>query len=536
VKRLVLGIAALTALATPAAILAAAPSNAATSTPVYTHITTPSDGATIREPDQTGNSVVTPVVTTITGVASPGITKVWIYCLHASAYGGGVGYDFNLDPVAVDPDSGQFQTTTTRVSTQGCQLRALPDGVSLTSNLAAFTGPVIYSIQFLRALVDPTKAESSTNPVIDFTVYGGEGNGSVAMWGSDRGVSNLAYAPRPTLRRINRVSQTALGVDDESDALIADGHDALVPDQANELIFERKLDLVPPALTVELAVAPNGDETVTESEPLVSCNGSGDPDTALCTQLVPVGVRLDRTLHYFRNGQQVQVRDTFVSTDGHQHSVKSRYESYMFPLYNQPGIVIPGHGTNATGYTATKHLTGFGSGSKTLLVRSDRYASANEEQATTEGLTWSRPPSSIDIIPNATLTQMRLTYFLTVPAHSRAGLGFAISGSTATSEVVQLGRDASAVMMSKPAVTSPRNGAKTRKHRVLVTGRVAFGANGFPTRVTVNGHRGTLTVLSATSARFRVAVPVARGTHTLSVVAVDSGGNTTRTAVRVHRR
>jgi hypothetical protein len=83
-----------------------------------------------------------------------------------------------------------------------------------------------------------------------------------------------------------------------------------------------------------------------------------------------------------------------------------------------------------------------------------------------------------------------------------------------------------AALVAAPQITAPLAGARLRSRSITVRGSVAAGANGLPSRVTVNGVPATLAAIGPASARFSARVTVAgAGRHRLTVRASDVAGN-----------
>jgi hypothetical protein len=212
---------------------------------------------------------------------------------------------------------------------------------------------------------------------------------------------------------------------------------------------------------------------------------------------------------------------------------------------DRAGYVVPRHSNGFVPAPASTTWTGFGTGSGTVLIRSDRFAGSQDPAASTLGLTWSRPPASVTFNPVRKAVrpntlddndELDLNYGLSVPAHGRAGIGLALSEGVATSSVQSLAASARAAMINAPVVTTPHQGARVRA-RFVVVGTLPFGANGVPIGVTVGGRRATLTATSATTARYRATLHIpGRGRHTVRVVATDVAGNTAVRTLMVKRR
>ena len=472
---------------------------------------------------------------TVSGHASSSITSVDIYC-----YAANVGA---VNPTAVVTNvpvtSGSFSGTAHFTNLYGpCRLRALPSGSPTTGYVASFAGPIVVSY-------------GSSTEKDGGTLYGYQaasaGNDGVVIV-SDAGQYGV-YAllsvipPADHLGPLSNIGNfalrsgnvTASGTPTQS-SIRVDGHNAYLPFGVKDFLRGTQgLTLTQSSLTLSQAYAPNGDATLTESAPLMRCTGDNTypPTSGSCPALEPTGVKLVRISHFFRDGHQVRVRDSFVSTDGAKHALKLQYLAAVEPQSSgAPGFIFPKHGSSFRLGRPNHTLTGFGAGAASVLERSDFYATADDPAADTSAVTWSRPPSSI-IVAGSGGYLNGMNYTLPVPAHGRGYLGFAVSERLATADVKPLAKLAERDMMVAPKITAPSNGGTVHGKKTTVTGRLSLGANGLPTSVKVNGHVAKITVKSAKSAIFSATFNESFGKHQIKVVATDAGGNVRSAAIRV---
>jgi hypothetical protein len=315
-------------------------------------------------------------------------------------------------------------------------------------------------------------------------------------------------------------------------------HPAYLPSAVHDYLNDAgglNLGLPQTALTVSTRRFANGDMTITESAPLVRCSG-GDafPPTAVtCPTLVSTGVRFLRVVNLFRGAHQARLRDTFVSADGHWHSVSAQYQAGpQSQATGAVGYTFPNHGSTFTASALNQKVTGLGTKAGTLFIRSDMYASGDDRTNHTIGLTWSKAPSSVQFsATDANLFAM--PYSFTVPAGGKTYLGFAVSEKVTTTAARALAGVAQREMVKAPSIGSPKNGAVIKGHLTTVKGAVTLGANGLPTKVLVNGHTAKLARVSATKATYTVSFRLSFGRHRITVTARDSAGNGKSRSIRV---
>jgi hypothetical protein len=159
---------------------------------------------------------------------------------------------------------------------------------------------------------------------------------------------------------------------------------------------------------------------------------------------VSTGVSFKRVFNMIRGDHQVELRDSFISTDGRKHNVSAQYE-FTSPGIDTgtPGYIYPHHVSHFVKATHDKVITGFGSGAATVFVRSDIYALSTDQQADTVAWTWSRPPSRIQYSHDGPRF-FAMPYSFTVPANKSASIGFAESESPSTAGAKKLAAKAQA--------------------------------------------------------------------------------------------
>jgi hypothetical protein len=193
-----------------------------------------------------------------------------------------------------------------------------------------------------------------------------------------------------------------------------------------------------------------GEVKVTESSRLMRCNvdNTYPPTSVSCSSLVNTGVTFKRSLDVVQGHHQVLIHDSFVSNDGHAHTVVAQYQSWIAPGgYGAPGYIYPQHSATFAASSADKVVTGFGTGSGTLLVRSDLYASTTDQQADTQALTWTRPPAKIQYAHDDSFSShFAMPYTFHVPAGGAARIGFGESEAPLTSDAKTLAAKAVAAL------------------------------------------------------------------------------------------
>lgn len=416
---------------------------AATATPgpgTFTTITTPSHTFTYHF-----NSAPSATNTiTVSGHTSSDVTSVDIDCIFLSS----TGRNVQLLASAVTVTGNSFSTVAAipdAIAT--CRLRAIPTGVDLTSDdIGSYSGPIMYMYTF--ATIKAAGQKIAFQTINEF----GTGIGVLGE-AAQCGVGLIAtlILPEVELRgpgntqcafALTAANLTNTGTS-TAPAIRVDGKNAYLPASVSSFLRgTQALTLTQSAVTLTFSRnSTTGNMTVTESAPLKRCNGDNTypPTSASCSSLVGTGVTFKRTLAFIRGAHQVEIHDSFVSADGHSHTVTAQYQiSVTMADTGAPGYIYPGHGTTFHRATPDQVITGFGSHpTASVLVRSDIFASSVDEQADTQAYTWSRPPNKIQFAHGAVGT-FAMPYTVSVPAHGAGQLAFAESEAPTTTEVKAL--------------------------------------------------------------------------------------------------
>jgi hypothetical protein len=418
----------------------------------FTTITTPSHDITYHlRPSPAINHL------TISGKTSHLVTSVDIYCIVLT-HNGPQAQDIAL---GVTVTGGAFSTVAALDSVLiTCRLRAVPTGVDPASDyLGSYSGPVLHTWTFAHST-------DGANDV-GFLAFSEVGTGVVAA--SDAalcGVNGILtfVLPDVALRAPGTGEFCAFSLpagnivagtnNSDAPAIRVDGKNAYLPDSVSAYLRAStgdgglQLTLPQSTDTASFTRHTNGDMTVIEKSPLKRCEGTLSntypPTSTSCTTLVGTGVTFKRVLNIIRGAHQVELRDSFISTDNHKHNVSAQYQ-FNAPGGDTgaPGYIYPHHGTHFVRAAHDKVVTGFGSGPASVFVRSDIYALRTDDQADTVAWTWSRPPSRIQF-SHASDRTFAVPYAFSVPAKGSANIGFAESESPSTAGVKKLAAKAQA--------------------------------------------------------------------------------------------
>lgn len=502
------------------ALAAEAPADAGAPGPgSWTRVTTPSGRTTLLS--QVGHEGQL----TVAGKASSDISLVNVYCLR----GIGSAVDATTVATSVPVAGGRFQATVPVPQVFGdpvCRLRALPAGVNpQTTYLASYAGPVT-SFDAWRYTVDAGVPYA-------FTLTAAAGDGE--LQGGDA-ASCLTFGTvglqtvQPDLTITSGLDGCLVALDtavgETASGIRVDGHNAFTPGSRHQW------GLTATPISVRVSASPSGRVTWSETAKLARC-ASGDafpPSSSTCPTLVQTGVSLHRVATYLANGQQVTARDSFTSTDGRRHHVRLAYAGSLADQPGEPGVWLPGqHAFHAVARGTT--TTALGHAAASMLLRTDRFSVEGDPTASTFAVSWSRTPSRATF--DAASDAWETLHTLTVPSKGTVRLGYAVSEATTTAQARTLAHHAERAMLPAPRIATPADGAVVSGRSTTVSGTVRAGADGLPTSVTVDGHRATLVARSATRATFRVTFLESLGTHTLTAVARDAGGNARSSSVTV---
>lgn len=530
-------LAAVTALA--AAVLGAPVVAASSASGTWTRITSPSSTSTYHYSIGATNHLH------VVGQTSADVTQVDIECVTFI-----LGQEVQVAHVAaaVPVSSGSFGVTGTLPNNPptNCRLRAIPATVNVTTDyLGSYTGPILYT--------DAFGLSTDSGKVYSYAAQSEEGDGAAVLTDvGSCGTQALVTVEAPAMEAGPIVLTCLFGLRDQDidpsgnprhSAIRVDGHNAYLPSGVQDFRgTPQSLTVAQSTLTVSRSIAHNGDVTITESAALKRCSVSDHypPTTASCPALLPTGVTFQRITTFWRNGHQVRIRDTFTSTNHHAHTVALQYlgavenESAGGSADSAAGFSYPKHSSKFRGSSLGQVVTGFGTKAGSLLLRSDVHARADDPQADTTAATWSRPPSKILFSSDpGEHDQFGMAYSVKVPAGGKGFLGFAISERWSTTDVKHLASMAAAEMVNPPSISSPHHGATIHGNSTKVKGSLRAGANGLPTKVSVNGHRAHITKTSSTTASYTVTFSESTGKHTITVRATDAAGNSARSSTSV---
>ncbi|HKC27238.1 MAG TPA: hypothetical protein VKB75_04425 [Jatrophihabitans sp.] len=523
----------LVAVLTGGMMTALATSAGAVGTGTFTKITAPSGSSTAFKFN--GANPATNHLT-VSGVTSLDVTSVDIVCTYNSVS----GPTSQTLQGAVAVTSGAFSTVVpiNNLLTT-CRLRAVPTGVSPSADyIGAYTGPVLYMSG------DVFNKAGST--IYGYTALTELGDGlAAALDAAQCGPALVVTVAQPgeELRglpseacgfALPATNITGTGTPNAS-AIKVDNHNAYLPYSVhNYLNGSQSLALAQPALATTFTRSANGAATVTESAPLKRCSvdDTFPPTTTSCPSLVNTGVTFRRVSDLLPLQHRIRVRDTFTSADGQAHSVKLQYEAQVQPPdAGNVGYMFPGSAQFKKS-SFGQVVTGLGTKANTLFIRSDLHSLEGDPGDGTLGFTWSRAPQRV-VFDHSAAEFFAMPYTLTVAAHGRADLGFGYCEQTATTDAKKSAQTAVNEMINAPTISSPAAGATVHGKSTTVKGAVTLGANGLPTKVTVNGHIAHLTKVSATKATYAVTFSESLGKHTITVTAQDIAANTRSRSIKI---
>jgi hypothetical protein len=483
-----------------------------------THITTPSGPTTVLVDGTTPDL-------SIAGTASAAIAEVDIYCTR----GTDVPQDSKLIAAGVPTSNGSFSTTAPlpALGSAGpvCRLQALPASMPPDAGATtAYTGPVLQVDTVTRTSVGPD--------TVDFALTAGNRGGQMSADSASH-CGDASLAPLlPGLGAARGAAGCVGSLGGTSGSLRVDGHPGLLP--AAVSAFTNGLSV----LSASFHATRTGRLTWTESAPVKRCTDTDaypPPSRTACGAVVSTGVRYQRQGTLDVSGQ-VRLRDSFVSADGHRHQLRVSYGMESTPASTGSlGFAFPGRAGGFHGSQTGQVVSGLPARAATILVRSDRFSSEGDPQAATRAITYSRRPATL-AFSDADATVFAMRYLLTVPKNATTRLGFTDSVAIRTTTARALGRRAAEAMMPSPRITQPVAGAVLAGTKTVVKGVARAGTNGLPVSVMVNGHRATLTAVSAARARFRAVFDEPLGKHVVTAVARDAGGNRRSTSITVRNK
>jgi hypothetical protein len=435
------------------AVMGAGSASADQGTFAWTKITTPSKTFTYHFDSSEG--AVNHLTVSGTAIKEADVTSLNILCLHAQP--GGVGLQAATLASDVPVTNGSF---TVQASVPGaigvCRLRALPTNLDPSvPYVGSFSGPIMYSYTFGKF-----KDGSKT---VAFAALDAFGSGLAAVADpSACAVAGLATVSLPDVQQRGPASpMCAFGMHPfnltdtgtpTASAVRVDGKNAYLPGAVSQYLRspgQLGLTLTQPSITASYSRnSATGDMTVTETARLWRCNGDNTfpPTAESCSSLVQTGVTFKQVLNVVRGNHQVLIHHSYISNDGHAHTVNVQYQNVVaIAPYGAAGYIYPKHSNSFSRAAFDKVVTGFGTGPGTVLVRSDIFASSTDAQADTQALTWSRPPAKIQF-DHTTTFLFAMPYTFHVAAAGTAKIGFAVSEAPLTADAKKLAAKAVAAL------------------------------------------------------------------------------------------
>jgi hypothetical protein len=488
---------------------------AAQATVTTTTITSPSDPFFGFDQGQTQN-------VTISGTSDGNASdSVDILCYNDN------GSDGNrtgtvISGVSVD-SSGDFSTSVALDQLEAggnletCRLRAVPHGTEPTTGLTSFAGPRV-AVGYL----DTTTRGSS---LIDYYLFspqltGADDYDSYSSCGLDN-----SYLDDPSITGqedlngfyCNDYVDSPSASDSARPGIEVDGQPAYGPYSANN---KNNAASGLPALTINSITqnASNGDLTIVETDPIVTCNSG-------CTAFSPSGVQVQRTITQTDDGHIVYIDDAYSSTDGSSHTVNLLLENEQdfmppstTPVPSDISYEFPGESTfapHANGATVSATANAPAS----ILVENN----AQPDGSTSGGrgaITYGQPvtaPFAFGTYVNSASTFDAANAF-TVPASGSVPLRYAYSTeytSAAAQQDAYTAEDKFQAAMI--AISSPASGSTLTSSPVTVTGTASAGSG--VKSVTVNG-----VVATVSGGSFSASVPLSKGANALTAVVTSNGG------------
>jgi hypothetical protein len=425
---------------------------------VNSNITTPSDPSF---PVFTGSNTMHVAGTATTSGATN--NSVDIVC----TFGSGGGSVTAQTGVPVDTGTHTFSADVQLLSLQWitCVLRAVPSGTDPSAlDLTPFSGPRLGIARLAQAppgdrwtdfelALGPFGGNSDFNNVSNCGVAATYALDPVTLdfsgeaWGcSDSLWDQPSYpAGRPSVRVDGKDSYFASGFHDAGTATYPDNPD--------------------PVLTVDPT---NGLGSASSQNNLGGCSPGGafPPDNTNCANGVSNGVRDDHTATLTRSGELVVTGDTFVSTDGHPHTLDlwfAQSSGTTGPTWRFPGQ------TSFAAHAGGQELSGLPGGPGATIQNGINCYGV---------FAWNAPPDVVHFLDG---DRFYTHYAVSVPAGGSATISFAY-GSTFTEDEANALVPAALAAVSPPASSPPAGGggpAPSGGAKLLAKlGRVRIGRDG----------------------------------------------------------
>jgi hypothetical protein len=258
-----------------------------------------------------------------------------------------------------------------------------------------------------------------------------------------------------------------------------------------------------------------GNTTVNEQDRLLKCL----PDDATCSSFAPAGVELDRVMVTGQGQRDVEVTDTWRSTDGQQHALDALYDetiggvspdgaSFDFP--GTPGFQTYDHGDQLT----LPHGPG------SILTKWDSAMPDTGDGVNPQGaITYSSAPDGPVVfhkVEPADDPEFTMEYTRTIPAGGQVVLRFGVADAFSLSDVRGFAQATLASFAPSLSIDFPADGAVVHRASLVASGKAGDTAG---VSLTVNGQP-----TSVAGGRWARQIALTPGANTITAVATDPDG------------
>jgi hypothetical protein len=409
-----------------------------------------------------------------------------------------------------------------------CRLRIVPDGVS-SSLWHRYQGPAValQSLQWKGII----SGGPNDGKLYNWEAYMMGRNGEMDIYtvSDDALYEAYAYSPNHFYDDYDSVDAAfeltdsfANGNGDHS-AILVDGKNAYVPEQARDLFgAAENLDGFP-TMTVDMGLVDNV-PTITESFPLVRCTSETYPaDAVSCTEFVNTGVTMQRIWRMAEDGGSARLHDAFTSTDSAAHRVQLWYNFDHDDSDASWGV----NGPDWDSYDDGSRLSGvqLPTSPFTLYGRDNDNNPDGSHESPTLAITFGTSPLALEWSDEDVFDAV---YDIDVAAGGTKDLWFAGSFSHLVKRAMAYGERAEDAFAGPTVtITAPADGSSANGS-VEVTG-TATDNHGVAS-LTVNGTE----ISSGAGGAFSHTVKLSGASTTITVVATDKAGNTASSTVTVN--
>jgi hypothetical protein len=485
---------------------------------------------------QASDDPPTPVQTAVTGTSngSPG-DPLDIRCWF------GNGSSVPLAGGVLVGAGGAFSATAalSKIDAHACRLRAAP---TASNESAAFAGPRIAVSEFETTgqTSDVVQNGPNAGALVDYVANGVTFSGfglwdSAGACGARLNTIDASYAQ--AIHALD-CGGTLLGSDGFSRSEIqVDGNNAYDVQGAADLI-PRSGGCPPtcvgsqdnpglPTLAVSQAWnSTNGLESTSTTEGIVECpppDSFQPPNQVACPSFTPAGVALHRSTTML-SSNQIEMTDTWSSTDGHAHVVSALYDDEATGSGGGAGFQFAG----ASGFSRQAPgdvLPGGASAPGSILVHSNVNAPDGDPSEQYAAITFSTSPSQFVFSAGNQFSEHQA---FAVPAGGPATIQYIYSTGTSLEQVQALALAAQDELKSPAvAIVSPPSGTRVKLKSIRVWGTTGAGSG--IRSVTVKGRAASIGMNGIWSVR----VPVAPGTNTITATATSNAGQTASAQITI---